>query len=216
MNKLYIFDLDGTLIDSSDQILEALNFALSRNGLPIQDSSQIFPLIGLPPSRFLSNLDLSEVQIAKLITEFRDRLLEISIEGVTFFPGAVELLAYLKQRGDHISVATNKPTGLAVDILRGTEVWPYLDYLVGSDGIRPKPAPDIVEKTLKNFNDRGIDPDEFFMIGDRNEDIESGLQVGASCVFIQCSGHVLTSESIAAGTLSFESLWDYYKFVSLE
>lgn len=216
MNNLYIFDLDGTLIDSSDQILEALNFALSRNGLPIQDSSQIFPLIGLPPARFLSNLDLSEVQVANLITEFRDRLLEISIEGVTFYPGAVELLVYLKQRGDYISVATNKPTGLAGDILRETEVWPYLDYLVGSDGIRPKPAPDIVEKTLQNFNHRGIDPDKFFMIGDRNEDIESGRQVGASCVFIQCSGHVLTSENIAAGTLSFESLWDYYKFISLE
>lgn len=215
MNNLYIFDLDGTLIDSSDQILEALNFTLNRNGLPVQDSSEIFPLIGLPPARFLSKLDLSEVQIANLITEFRDRLLEISIQGVTFYPGAVELLAYLKQRGDYISVATNKPTGLAGDILRGTEVWPNLDYLVGSDGIEPKPAPEIVEKTLKNFKDRGIDPDEFFMIGDRNEDIESGLQVGASCVFIQCSGHVLTSESIAAGTLCFESLWDYYKFISL-
>jgi len=216
LNNLYIFDLDGTLIDSSDQILEALNFTLNRNGLPIQESSEIFPLIGLPPARFLSKLDLSEVQIANLITEFRDRLLEISIEGVTFYSGAVELLAYLKQRGDYISVATNKPTGLAGDILGGTEVWPYLDYLVGSDGIRPKPAPDIVEKTLQNFNHRGIYPDKFFMIGDRNEDIESGRQVGASCVFIQCSGHVLTSESIAAGTLSFESLWDYYKFISIE
>jgi phosphoglycolate phosphatase len=216
LNNLYIFDLDGTLIDSSDQILEALNFTLNRNGLPIQERSEIFPLIGLPPARFLSNLDLSEVQIANLITEFRNRLLEISIEGVTFYPGAVELLAYLKQRGDYISVATNKPTALAGDILRGSEVWPYLDYLVGSDGIRPKPAPDIVEKTLQNFNHRGIAPDKFFMIGDRNEDIESGRQVGASCVFIQCSGHVLTLESIAAGTLSFETLWDYYKFISLE
>ncbi len=216
MNNLYIFDLDGTLIDSSDQILEALNFTLNRNGLPIQERSEIFPLIGLPPARFLSKLDLSEVQIANLITEFRARLLEISIEGVIFYPGAVELLAYLKQRGDYISVATNKPTGLAGDILRETEVWPYLDYLVGSDGIRPKPAPDMLEKILQNFNRRGIYPDRFFMIGDRNEDIEAGLQVGASCVFIQCSGHVLTSESTAVGTLSFESLWDYYKFISLE
>ena len=216
MNNLYIFDLDGTLIDSSNQILEALNFTLNRNGLPIQDSSELFPLIGLPPARFLTKLDLTEVQIANLITEFRDRLLEISIEGVTFYPRAVELLAYLKQRGDYISVATNKPTGLADDILRGTEVWPYLDYLVGSDGIRPKPAPDIVEKTLQNFNHRGIDPDKFFMIGDRNEDIESGRQVGASCIFIEHSGHELSMESIDAGTVSFKTLWDYYKFISLE
>ncbi len=216
MNNLYIFDLDGTLIDSSDQILEALNFTLNRNGLPIQESSEIFPLIGLPPVRFLSRLDLSEVQTANLITEFRNRLLEISIEGVTFYDGAVELLAHLKQRGDYISVATNKPTGLAGDILRGTEVWPYLDYLVGSEGIRPKPAPDIVKKTLQYFSQRGIYPDKFFMIGDRNEDIESGRQVGASCVFIQCSGHALTSVNIAAGTLSFESLQDYCKFILLE
>lgn len=216
MNNLYIFDLDGTLIDSSNQILEALNFTLNSNGLPVQHSSEIFPLIGLPPARFLSKFDLSEIQITNLITEFRNRLLEISIEGVTFYPGALELLAHLKQRGDYISVATNKPTGLADDILRGTKVWPYLDHLVGSDGIRPKPSPDIVEKTLQYFNRRGIDPDIFFMIGDRNEDIESGRKFGASCVFIECSGHVLTSESIAAGTLSFESLWDYYKFISLE
>ncbi len=216
MNNLYIFDLDGTLIDSANQILEALNFTLNRNVLPIQDSSEIFPLIGLPPARFLSKLNLSEVQITNLITEFRDRLLEISIEGVKFYPGAVELLAYLKQRGDYISVATNKPTGLAGDILRGTEVWRYLDFVVGADGIRPKPAPDIIEKILQDFKHREIDPDKFFMIGDRNEDIESGLQAGASCVFIQCSGHVLTSESIAAGTLSFESLWDYYMFISRE
>ena len=216
MNNLYIFDLDGTLIDSSDQILEALNFTLNRNGLPIQERSEIFPLIGLPPARFLSKLDLSEVQIANLITEFRARLLEISIEGVIFYPGAVELLAYLKQRGDYISVATNKPTGLAGDILRETEVWPYLDYLVGSDGIRPKPAPDMLEKILQNFDRRGIYPDRFFMIGDRNEDIESGLQVSASCIFIEHSGHKLSTESITDGTVSFQTLWDYYKFILLE
>lgn len=216
MTNLYIFDLDGTLIDSSNQILEALNFTLSKNGLPIRDSSEIFPLIGLPPARFLSRLNLSEVQIANLITEFRERLLETSIEGVDFYPGAVELLAHLKQRGDYISVATNKPTGLAGDILRGTKVWPYLDHLVGSDGIRPKPAPDIVEKTLQNFKHRGIDPDKFFMIGDRNEDIESGRQVGASCVFIKHSGHELSMESIAASTVSFKTLWDYYEFILLE
>ena len=92
MSNLYIFDLDGTLIDSANQILEALNFTLRRNGLPTQKSSELFPLIGLPPAGFLSKLDLSEVQLAHLIKEFRARLLEISTEGVTFYLGAVELL----------------------------------------------------------------------------------------------------------------------------
>ena len=216
MNNLYIFDLDGTLIDSSNQILQALNSTLDGNGLPIQVSSDIFPLIGLPPANFLSKLNLTDIQITKLITEFREKLLEISLEGVIFYPGAIEILAYLKLRGDYTSIATNKPTSLADAILRGTEVWSLLDYIVGSDGIRPKPAPDIVEKTLRNFKSKGIYPDEVFMIGDRNEDINSGRQGGVSCVFIQHSGHELAAESISAGTASFETLWDYYKFISLE
>lgn len=216
MNNLYIFDLDGTLIDSANQILEALNFTLRRNGLPVQNSSELFPLIGLPPASFLSKLDLSEAQIAYLIIEFRARLLEISTQSVNLYPGVVELLSHLKKRGDYISIATNKPTGLADAILRGTEVWSYLDYLVGSDGIRPKPAPDIVKKTLQNFNHMGVYPDKFFMIGDRNEDIESGRLAGASCIFIQHSGHELSPDNIAAGAVSFQTLWDYYKLISLE
>lgn len=216
MSNLYIFDLDGTLINSSDQILSALNFTLGSNGLPIQTRAHIIPLIGLPPANFLSKLDLSSGEIKNLVKEFREKLLEISLENVTFYDGAVELLSYLREKGNYTSVATNKPTDLAEAILRGTEIWSLLDYVVGSDGIRPKPAPDIIDKTLKHFNLQGIHPDKFFMIGDRNEDIESGRQGGASCIFIEHSGHELAAESITAGTPSFRSLWDYYKFVSLK
>jgi len=214
LDNLYVFDLDGTLIDSSDQILSALNFTLVRNGFPEQASTDIFPLIGLPPADFLTKFDLLELEIERIVSEFRIKLVEISSGAAIFFPGAIEIISFLKKRGEYVSIATNKPTEVAKAILRDSAIWPQVDQILGTDGISVKPSPEILQNTIQNFHLRGVFPIRTIMIGDRNEDIECGLNAGAECVFLAHSGHILSEINSSAGAKSFDSINEYFKHLS--
>ena len=95
--------------------------------------------------------------------------------------------------------------------MRDSAIWSQVDQILGTDGIRVKPSPDILENTIKNFHLRGVFPKRTIMIGDRNEDIECGLNAGAECVFLAQSGHILSEINFSAGAKSFDSINEYFK-----
>ena len=213
MKRLFIFDLDGTLIDSSNQILEAANLALVKRELPLLTEEFLYPLIGLPPVLFFANLDLNDLETNELISEFRKNLGEIASANLTFFPGAIELLSFLKQRNDLVAIATNKPTNLTTKLIENSLAWPLIDFCIGTGDVKPKPSPEMIFKVLDHFSVFNIPKSETRVIGDRNEDILSGAQAGVLTVLLEQSGHRLDPKLQNSGTLVLPTIIDYFRIL---
>ena len=213
MNRLFIFDLDGTLIDSSQQILEATNLALAKRDLPRLTEAFLLPLIGLPPVHFFAKFELNDMEIDDLVTEFRNNLISIATSNLVFFPGAIELLSFLKENGDFVAIATNKPTNVTTTLMKSSPAWAFVDICVGTGEVKPKPSPEMIFRILDYFAHANILKSEVRMIGDRNEDVVCGLQAGILTVLLEQSGHRLDPELHGSGTLIFSNIFDYFQFL---
>ena len=96
--NLYIFDLDGTLVDSLGQIEDSLNFARKQHSLPKAPTGLVFQNLGLPVHHLFSDLDISHYQERMLIRVFRVNLLAAILRENLLFPDANALLEFLKKR----------------------------------------------------------------------------------------------------------------------
>ena len=115
--EILIFDLDGTLVDSSSQILDALNEACSEADCRLISKELFATLLGLPINSIIAHLDLDSVSELKLITSFRTKLKNSINESNTLYEGVEDFLELSKALGFHLAIATSKPTYLAELVL---------------------------------------------------------------------------------------------------
>lgn len=191
--KSIIFDLDGTLVDSKNQIRTALNQARRRFNFSELSSQRIEELIGLPIDHFLEDLEISDEETNQLIVEFRTILQLIINDGNPLFPGVIEFVSYHRSNGHSIGIATSKPTFLAESVISNSELNGLIDVIQGTDGFPAKPDPTSILKAMNR-----LDTDRAIMIGDRVEDIRAANAAGIVSVGIAQSFHD-TSTFIKAG-----------------
>jgi len=109
----WIFDLDGTLVDSSRQIGDSINCARKEFGYRPLPLSKVEELVGLPITHFLRDIEINKIDEKDLISRFR-QILEIEILRENHvFPGVRDFLSQLKGVGLKTAIATSKPTYLA-------------------------------------------------------------------------------------------------------
>lgn len=172
-----IFDLDGTLIDSFDQIADCCLRVRNTMKMKSLSKKELTSLIGLPVERLFSDNPTEVIQTA--VKLFRIELSkEIERENHAF-EGAYELLNALKQQGVGIAVATSKPHPLALKVIDNSSLKEFVDCVQGIDGFAPKPDPEVVIRCQNQLL-----ADKFVMLGDRPEDIEAGLRSGCYSVGI--------------------------------
>ena len=166
--KAFLFDLDGTLVDSANQIFEAVDLARVELKYASAPDKFIYSKIGLPAKDLFEDLDLSESELSNAVKLFRYNLSRIKLSKDDLFSGVLDILELLTQKGIKLGVATNKPTALAIQSLSDSGIHNYFDFVVGADNHPPKPDPAIILKCLDLML---IEPDEAVMIGDRIEDV---------------------------------------------
>jgi phosphoglycolate phosphatase len=168
MIKLVIFDLDGTLIDSTTQIILAVN--RTRNQLRMSSAGHKFltSQIGLSAKELFSDLELTEVEVDQAVEIFRGHLRDITLRREDVFDAVPEMLNFLKSRGNLLAIATNKPSDLAKIALEDSGLLKHIDFIAGSESLPHKPDPALVSSCLQNFN---LNPTQAVMIGDRCEDM---------------------------------------------
>ena len=179
-HKLFLFDLDGTLMDSSSDITYSANYALKQIGSMVLTENQVRPLIGLPASeifRFAGIVDA--YQIDDLVSVFRQHLAETAGSPHTVYPGVIETLEELTGRNATLNVVTNKPSQLANVVLERSQILQYFSRIQGSDGIEPKPSPDGINICISEAN---CLPTETVMIGDSHVDIQAAKAAGCFSV----------------------------------
>lgn len=199
--KAVIFDLDGTLVDSSEQIHASVNYSRVLNGFTELSHSRVREILGLPAENLFRDLDLSEEGMQELLFVFRERLAElISIEN-KIFPGVVETLKHLKVQGFLIGVATSKPGALTKLVIKNSQLEQYIDYFQGTDAFTPKPSPEVIFKTIE-----GLGANESVMIGDRMEDILAAVAAGIPSVGVAQSAHTEKQLISSGASLTYPSM----------
>ncbi|GAA5214960.1 HAD-IA family hydrolase [Streptomyces thinghirensis] len=174
--RAVVFDLDGVLVDSFDVMREAFTVAYAEVVGP-----------GEPPfreyNRHLGRYFPDIMTIMGLPLEMEEPFVRESYRlahRVRLFPGVVDLLEELRDRGLKLSVATGKSGPRARSLLEQLGVLPLFDHVIGSDEVaRPKPAPDIVLRAL-DLMDSGAE--DAMMIGDALTDLASARSAGVTAV----------------------------------
>ncbi len=181
--RAVLFDLDGTLADTKDDIATAVNLTMADLGLPAVAPTTIYGFIGHGVRqlllRALGEDDPERLRRAHAIFDgyYRRHLLDTT----RFYPGVSDLLDTLRHRGQRMAIVTNKPMAYTTALILGLKADRYFDVVLGSEGGEMlKPHPGMLQKALAAIETA---PAEALMVGDGVPDIQAaraaGLQVCA-------------------------------------
>jgi len=181
--KIVIFDLDGTLVDSSDNISSAINFVRADSGLPPLHKDFITSNINkddINPAEVFYGTNVFTARQKELFETF---YLDICTNSLMAYDGVVGALERFKKGGFYLSVATNGASMFAVKMLASLKIDSFFDHLVGADLVEsPKPNPDMLNLILDRY---AYGSGDFvpFMVGDSIKDIKSAARAGVKSAF---------------------------------
>ena len=169
---LYLFDVDGTLLDSAADICGAIRTVV--DGQCNVTDEYLRAYIGRHLDDLWSDLfpGCTREQMDRMLVDYRARYLARSHAATSPYPGICEALAALPGRK---STATTKGTPTTRAVLEMFGLLPYFDHVQGTDGFPAKPAPDVILASLSIF---GVEPRDCLFIGDSPTDMEAGRRAG--------------------------------------
>ena len=180
MHKAVFFDLDGTLTDSGEGMINCATLALRHFGLPVPSREEMGVFVGPPLDQTFLKFGVPADKTQEAIDVFRSRYLVVGKFENTPYPGIHQLLKTLKQQGHRLFVATSKPEETAIDILHKFELAEYFEVICGAtlDGTRVHKA-DVIAYLLGKIGA----PETILMVGDTEFDV-----LGAAAHGIQTIG----------------------------
>jgi phosphoglycolate phosphatase len=181
MKKAYVFDLDGTLVNSIYDIGDSVNYLLTQRGLPVHSYDEYLTYMGMGIGVTLSRAmpgydDLPPEDQAALRKAYTVHNEAHCLDKTRPYPGMTEALVKLSENGAVLGIYTNKPEVLgrkiAAELFKGIH---FSFVLGGVEGKTMKPNP---ERVLAELEKQGIDPSEAVFIGDGGPDIATGKNGG--------------------------------------
>jgi pyrophosphatase PpaX len=208
-----LFDLDGTILDTNELILQSFMHALRDIVPPGFGPEHIIPSMGQPLTAQLQLFSGLE-DVAHLTSVYRTMNLQLHDELVKPFPYVVEVLAKLHASGIKLGVVTTKMRLTTERGLKYVGIWEYMSSIVTIDDVQhPKPHP---EPVLKGIEELGADPAATLMVGDSTVDIEAANEAGAVSVGVAWS---LKGEAVLANAGArhiIHDMRDLYELAGLE
>lgn len=177
-----LFDLDGTLTDSSPGILNSVKYALSQMGREIPDEKVLGEFLGPPLiDSFIKFCGMTEAEAKEAATLYRSVYKDKCVAENSLYDGIVQTLERLKNAGKVLAVATTKPIVLADKIVTHYGIREFFTDVCGSapDGSGGEKA-QVIKMALKVCGE--TDLSQVLMIGDRFYDIEGAKTVGIDSV----------------------------------
>ncbi|HEX5481527.1 MAG TPA: HAD-IA family hydrolase [Terriglobia bacterium] len=175
--KLFIFDLDGTLIDSEEDLTDSVNATRERAGMAPLSRETVASYVGQGVTvlvrRALAD-GTPEEEIDRAVAFFLDYYRQHMLDHTALYPGVLETLQQLKPR--KLAVLTNKAVNFSRQILAGLNVDSYFGFVYGGNSFgQKKPDPVGIFRLMR---DTGAREAETLMIGDSETDIQTGRNAG--------------------------------------
>jgi pyrophosphatase PpaX len=203
--KAVFFDLDGTLVDSSGAIVDAVEKALKSKGLKC-NRADVAGMIGLPLENIFGVLapNLSKEEIWQLVYKYREHYIVHHLEKTAIHPSAKMILGELKARGFKLGIITGKYREPVMDVLVHFGILGLFDVVVtGYEVKRHKPAPDIVFEAAKRL---GISPKRCVVVGDSPFDVQAGKRAGSFTIAVLSNTYSRNQLESAEPTVVIEEL----------
>lgn len=202
MYQYIFFDLDGTLTDSKEGIINSLKYAFTAMGEPVPSEEQLKTFIGPPLKQSFGSLGYDEEKTARAIAIYRQRYIPIGKYENTPVEGGVELCRHLKDLGYGLALASSKPQHMCVDICQRFGFAPYLDQIVGPAGDDDWTKADVIREAMRRMGLRDQDKPKILMVGDRLYDVLGAKECGLDCVGVEFFGYAAHGELAEAGAVA--------------
>ena len=182
----YIFDLDGTLLDTLDDLAAAVNYALRQHGMPEHTREEVRQMVGngvrLLMVRAIPDGDMNP-RFEDAFKTFREYYMAHSLDTTRPYDGIPELLRELRRRGKRVAVVSNKFYAATSELCR--HFFPdTVEVAIGeheAEGIRKKPAPDTV---MEAFRQLGTEKENAVYVGDSDVDLQTACNSGLPCISV--------------------------------
>ena len=179
-----IFDLDGTLADTAADLIAAANSAMGQDVLGEGDHATAFrggrAMLTLGLERLHGRAD--EDEIDRLYQPLLNAYGQDIAAHTRFYPGALDALREIKRRGWSVGICTNKPEGLAVQLMKALDAEGIFGPIVGADTLPVrKPDPEHLRETVRRA---GGDMARTVLIGDTSTDRDTARNAGVPCILV--------------------------------
>lgn len=184
--EIYIFDLDGTLLDTLTDLCNACNYALRTCGMKERTREEVRRFVGNGVRKLMERAvpeGTGPEQAEEALAFFREYYMEHSLDNTSPYPGIVEMLAGLHNQGVRIAVVSNK-LHVATQQLCEKFFNGLIDTAVGEQedkGIKKKPAPDMVKEALRLLHDNG---ERAVYVGDSDVDLQTARNADLPCISV--------------------------------
>ena len=183
--QTYIFDLDGTLLDTLQDLAASVNYALRRHHLPEHSLDDVRSFVGNGVRLLMERAvpdGADHPQFEAVFADFRHHYMQHSLDTTRPYDGIPQLLAALKARGCRMAVVSNKMMAATQDLVR--HFFPEIEVAIGEHeaaGIRKKPAPNTVFAALRHL---GVDASGAVYVGDSDVDLDTARASGLPCISV--------------------------------
>lgn len=194
MFNVYVFDLDGTLLDTLQDLANSVNYALRQHGMPEHSIDDIRRFVGNGVRLLMERAvpdGARNPQFEAAFATFRQYYMQHSLDTTRPYDGIPELIHELKARGCQMAVVSNKMMAATQELVH--HFFPDIPVAIGEHeaaGIHKKPAPDTVFEALRQL---GIihhpfsiihHPSDIVYVGDSDVDIETARNSGLPCISV--------------------------------
>lgn len=195
--KTILFDLDGTLTDSGEGIINCAQLALKHFGLPLPSREEMRVMVGPPLRDSFLRFGVHPDNVEEAIEIYRKRYVPVGMFENTPYPGISAMLAGLKENGHKLYLATSKPQSMAEAILERFNLSGYFDGVYGATMDETRDSKDkVIAYLLNELNCQG----DILMVGDTMYDVLGAADNGISTVGVTW-GYGEKKDIVAAGAI---------------
>lgn len=195
--RAILFDLDGTLTDSGEGIINCALMTLEHYGLPVPSREQMRVFVGPPLHETFVKFGVPEEKADEAIAIYRSRYIPIGAYENAPYPGIRELLQQLQNDGYRLYVATSKPEAMSIRILEHFDLARYFTRICGAATDRSRNTKEAVISYLMELTG---ETENMIMVGDTIYDVLGAKALGIPCIGVSW-GYGQVSDMEQAGAV---------------
>ena len=195
-----LFDLDGTLTDSREGIVNSVKYTIEKLGGVMPDPQTLLKFIGPPlQESFIEHCGYSCEKAFEAVNVFRERYVPVGQYENKAVSGGRELLERLKVRGYTLALASSKPEELCVSICERFGFTTSLAAVTGSPVGADWEKAQVIREAMRRLGLTDADKPTILMVGDRKYDVLGAAECGIACVGVEFFGYAAPGELEEAG-----------------